>query len=139
MVLKQTFPIIYSAFLKEDFTVKHAPKCGNGVPLDQVLEKEYNKSTKGPSAVIGYTQRKESVRKWNIIRDSSLYSTCSLNDKGEHSFYYEISEAATEADEICVSHPENYISQRGNPFNNENQVIQSFATGTQLDKKASQC
>lgn len=70
--LTQTFPIIYLAFFEGDFTVKHAANSQSGVPFDQVLEKEYNMSAKGPSATIGYTQRKESVWKWNIISGSSL-------------------------------------------------------------------
>ena len=47
-------------------------------------------------------------------------------------------DAKTEADKICVSQLENYISQQGNRFNTENQGIQNLATGAQLDKKASQ-
>ena len=39
---------------------------------------------------------------------------------------------------MCVSQRENYISQRENPFNTENQGIQNLATGAQLNKKASQ-
>ena len=37
-----------------------------------------------------------------------------------------------------MTQPENYISQRGNPFNSKNQGMQNFATETQLDKKVSQ-
>ena len=67
LALHQTFPMFYSAFLEGDFTVKHTANSGSGVPLDHALEKEYNKSAKGPSGIIGYTRRKESVLKWNII------------------------------------------------------------------------
>ena len=64
--------MIYLAFFEGDFTVKHAANSGSVVPFDEALEKEYNMSVKGPSATIGYTQRKESVRKLNIISGSSL-------------------------------------------------------------------
>ena len=40
-------------------------------------------------------------------------------DESEYSLHHEISDAKTETDEICVSQLENYISQRGNPFNIE--------------------
>ena len=43
----RNFPKIYEAFLEQDFTVKHTTKSGSGVPMDQVLEKEYNKPAKG--------------------------------------------------------------------------------------------
>ena len=59
--------MIYSAFLEGDFTVKHTANSGSGASLDQAFEEEYNKSAKGPSGIIGYTRRKESVLKWNII------------------------------------------------------------------------
>lgn len=72
LTLTQTFPMIYLAFFEGDFTVKHAANSGSVVPFDEALEKEYNMSAKGPSATIGYTQRKESVRKLNIISGSSL-------------------------------------------------------------------
>ena len=144
LALPQTSPMIYSAFLEGDFTVKQTANSGRGVPLDQALEKEYNKSAKGPSGIIRYTRRKESVLKWNIIYHDKrqftdfLYDICCLDDKSEYPLHHEISDAKTEADEICVSQPENYILQRGNPFNNENQGIQNLATGALLDKKASQ-
>ena len=47
LALPQNFPKIYEAFLEGDFTVKHTTKSGNGVPMDQALEKEYNKPAKG--------------------------------------------------------------------------------------------
>ena len=124
LALHQTFPMFYSVFLEGDFTVKHTANSGSGISLDHALEKEYNKSAKGPSGIIGYTRRKESVLKWNIIHhesDSSLISCiCCLDDESEYSLHHEISDAKTQADEICVSLLENYISQRGNPFNTEN-------------------
>ena len=67
MALRQTFSMIYSAFLEGDFTVKHTANSGSGFPLDHPLEKEYNNSAKAPSRIIGYTHRKESVLKRNII------------------------------------------------------------------------
>ena len=67
-----------------------------------------------------------------------MYDICCLDDESEYFLHHEISDAKTEADEICVSQLENYISQRGNPFNTENEGIQNLATGAQLDKKTSQ-
>ena len=47
LALPQNFPKIYEAFLEVDFTVKRTTKSGSGVPMDQALEKEYNKLAKG--------------------------------------------------------------------------------------------
>ena len=43
----QNFPKTYEAFLEGDFTVKYTTKSGSGVPMDQALQKEYNKPAKG--------------------------------------------------------------------------------------------
>ena len=67
-----------------------------------------------------------------------MYDVCCFDDESEYSLHHEILDAKTEADEICVSQLENYISERGNPFNTENQGIQNLATGAQLDRKASE-
>ena len=63
---------------------------------------------------------------------------CCLDDESVYFLHHKISDTKTEADEICRSQLKNFISQRGNPSNNENQGIQNLATGAQLDKKAFQ-
>lgn len=50
-------------------------------------------------------------------------------EESEYFLHHEISDAKTEADEICVSQLQNNISQRGNPFNIENEGTQSLAAG----------
>ena len=113
----QTFSMTYSAFLEGDFTVKHISNRGSGVPLDQVLETQYKKSVKGPSRITGYTRRKEGVLKWNIIHREKrqftdfLYNTSCIDDESEYSLHHKILYTKTEADEICVSQLETYISQ----------------------------
>ena len=52
-----------------------------------------------------------------------------LNNLSKYSLHHNILEAATKADEICGSQLENYISQRENRFNTDNQGIQNLATG----------
>ena len=109
MALPQTFPIIYSNFLEGDFTVKHTTNSGSGVPLDQALEKEYIKSSKGSSKIIRYIQRKANMPKWNILHHEKrqftdfLYDICCLKSDSKYSLHHEISDATTEADEVCVS------------------------------------
>ena len=107
----------YSAFLEGNFTVKHISNRGSGVPLDQVLETQYKKSVKGPSRIIGYTRKEESVLKWNIIHRKKrqftdfLYNISCIDDESEYSLHHKILDTKTEADEICVSQLETYISQ----------------------------
>ena len=76
------------------------------------------------------------IRQWQFI--GLLYDICCLDGECEYSLRHEVSDARTEADEICVSRLENYISQWGNSFNTENQGIQNLVTGAQTDKKVSQ-
>ena len=63
-----SFPILHEAFQRGDFVVHHTKGSGSAVPIDQALEKAYNKPAKGPGGIIGYTRRKESVAKWNLIQ-----------------------------------------------------------------------
>ena len=41
--------------------VRRTAKCGSTVPMDQALEKEYNKPAKGQGGIIGFSRRKEAV------------------------------------------------------------------------------
>ena len=91
--------MFYLAFLEGDFTVKHSANSGSCVPLEQVIEKKYSKSTKRPSGIIGYIGRKEGVLKWNIIHHKKrqftdfFYKICCLDDESEYSLHDEISDA----------------------------------------------
>ena len=88
--------MIYLTLIKGDFTVKHTTNSGSGVPLDQATEKLYRKSARGPSGIIRYTRRKESVLKGNITHQEKrqftdfLYDVCCLKDGIEYSLHYEI-------------------------------------------------
>ena len=68
MNLKSNFPILYEEFRKGNFVVHHTKRKSSGMPIDQALEKEYNKPAKGPGGVIGITRKKESVAKWNLLK-----------------------------------------------------------------------
>ena len=41
-------------------------KC-SAIPMEQALEKEYNKVAKGKGGVIGFSKQKGTVAKWNLI------------------------------------------------------------------------
>ena len=46
--LEQEFPLIYGEFMeKGSFVVRHTHQKCSAVPIDQALEKEYNKAGKG--------------------------------------------------------------------------------------------
>ena len=51
-----------------NFVVRHFERKGGAVPVDQALEKKYNKPAKSQSGIIGITRRKESVCKRNLIK-----------------------------------------------------------------------
>ena len=50
------------------------------MPIDQALEKAYNKPAKDPGGIIGFTRKKESVAKWNLIRHEKSGFTKFIED-----------------------------------------------------------
>ena len=56
MNLETKHPYLYESFYRGDFVVHHSLRRGSGVPMDQALEKEYNKKAKGPGGIIGVLQ-----------------------------------------------------------------------------------
>ena len=40
---------------------------GSAIPMDQALEKAYNKPAKSSTVIIGFTRRKEAICKGNLI------------------------------------------------------------------------
>ena len=63
--------------------------------MDQALKKAYNKPAKSQSGIIGISRRKETVVKWNIIKQDKskfvtfLYELCSLDKDVEFSLHHE--------------------------------------------------
>ena len=45
--LPEKYPLIYSQFKEGNFTVQHTKRPCSAVPVDQALEKAYNKTAKG--------------------------------------------------------------------------------------------
>ena len=120
--LSQNFPGIYAQFLKGDFVVRHTSRNGSAVPIDQALEKEYNKPAKSQAGIIGFTRRKEAVCKWNIIKHEKakyrkfLSEVCLINEDDEYELHHEFSGTLIEKSEEYVSLVVEYIQQHGNPF-----------------------
>ena len=72
--LETKFPLLHESFKEGDFVVHHTLRRGSGVPMDQALEKEYNKAAKGAGGIIGITRKKESVAKCNIVKhEKNIY------------------------------------------------------------------
>ena len=60
LALPKRFPKIYQSFLIGDFVVRHSSRKGSAVPMDQVLEKAYNKPAKSSAGIIGFTEERSS-------------------------------------------------------------------------------
>ena len=86
----------------------HTMRKGNGVPIDQALEKAYNKPAKGRRGVIGFSRRKESVTKWNLLKhEKSKYTQfidvlCDYTNQDEYSLQREFSVTSTAAEEKSI-------------------------------------
>ena len=97
---------MHARFSMGDFTVKHTRRSPSALPVDQALEKAYNKPAKGPSGVIVITKRKEAVLKWNILEHMKmkytnfLYVVCSMSDDDEYSVHHEFSSSEMALDEL---------------------------------------
>ena len=81
IALPQNFPIIYTSFAEGGFVVKHTNRCGSSVPMDQALEKAYNKPAKDQAGIIElHIERKQFVNGIlsNMTRSSLLisYTNC---------------------------------------------------------------
>ena len=112
------------------------------MPMDQALEKQYNKPAKGPSGVIGFSRKKAAVCKWNLIKHKkylytdSLEKICSLNSDDEYS-HHEFSQSITEVDKTAVDVMIKYISEHCNPFDAFEILPKNLVTGEQLKKEKS--
>ena len=60
--LEERFPLIYQEFMAGNFVDRLTQRKTTAIPMDQALEKEYNKVAKGGGGIIGITRRKEAVR-----------------------------------------------------------------------------
>ena len=144
VALEKNFPAIYSSFSQGGFVVRHTLNCGSGVPLDQALEKEYNKPAKGQGGIIRISRRKEAVAQWNITKHEKakftkhLHELCSLNDEGEYTLQHEFSQSLIEADEECEVQIGNYIARRNNPFDTSSVTkFTNLVTGKEMDEGTS--
>ena len=63
ILLEEKFPDLFEGFMKGDFTVKLSKRKCSAIPIDQALEKEYNKNAKRKGGIIGFTREKEVVAK----------------------------------------------------------------------------
>ena len=137
--LKEKFPLLHSNFESNGFVVRHTSRKGSGMPMDQALEKAYNKVSKGPG-VIGITKNKSAIARWNIIKHDKMLITqylrdvCGLCDGDETSLHHEFSFNLTLDEEQHISEVARYIEDRLNPFKpSVDGKIVNIVTGKQLD------
>ena len=48
--------------------VRHNKKKASAIPMDQALEKAYDKPAKSNSRIVGISRRKDALCQWNIIK-----------------------------------------------------------------------
>ena len=122
-----------------DLLLTQARRKGSGIPMDQALEKQCNKSSKGPSEVIGFSRRKETMCKWNIIKHEKLMfsehisDVCKLRDDDEYSLHHEFPYSITDTDRNAVEQMIQYIKGHGNPFDVPKNEVNNLVTGENVD------
>ena len=140
-MLPNTFPQIQNQFIDGQFVVHHTRRSGSGMPMDQALEKEYNKTSKSTGGIIGFTKRKEAVAQWSIIKHekaqflSFLRDRCLLHQTSEyeHNIHHDFAEVSTQKNQEFVKQIVAYIVERGNPFDVKNCNISNIVTGKLFD------
>ena len=104
--------------MNRGFIVKHTNRQGSRVPMDQALEKAYNKPAKSQSGIMGFSRCKEAVCKWNIIKHekaeytSFLREWCLMHYEEEFLLHHEFAKSTTETDISCVNQMVEYIQQQ---------------------------
>ena len=121
--------------------MRHSSRKGSAVPMDQALEKAYNKPTKSSAGIIGFTRRKETVCKWNLIKHEKakyrnfMNTVCQMDEDDEYSLHYEFSDRIAKVVKHNVAALMKNVLQRGNTFSLEQlKGIMNNATGAILEK-----
>ena len=141
LAMKCKFPELWDQFSEGKFVFHQTKRKGSGIPMDQALEKQYNKPAKGPSGIIGFTRRKEAVCKWNIIKHEKFLYTqtlseiCQLKTEDQYSLHHEFSETATQDEREAVAKMIQFVEERGNPFDVSSTKMKNLSSGEQLDPK----
>ena len=138
--MEEKFPMMYENFKDGGFVVRMSKRRGSAVPMDQALEKAFNKPSKGQSGIIGMSRRKEAVCKWSLIKHEKMRYTSTLveytginDDNEEYSLHHEFSQKTSEHDNECVEQMNSYVLRKGNPFNPDDVSIKNLVTKAQFD------
>ena len=125
---------------KDHFVVRYTHRKCSAVPLDQALEKEYNKVSKGKGGVIEFLKEKGTVATWNLIKHEKLlyvrwlYELCGLTVDDEYSLHHEFSNATTKEDIESVESIKKYAASHQDPFDiSLTKKITNIATGGMLE------
>ena len=140
--LEQNFPLIYEEFIeKGSLVVRHTHRKCSAVPMDQALEKEYNKVAKGKSGENEFPKQKGTATKWNLIKHEKLQyvrwlnELCRLTVDDEYSLNHEFSNATTKEDIESVESIKKYAASHQDPFDiSLTKNITNNATGEMLEK-----
>ena len=134
---------MHRAFVEGDFVVRHTYRGGSAVPVDQALEKAYNKPAKGHAGIVGISRRKEAVSRWNLVKHkklkyrSFLQEICGLSDYDEYALHHEYTKSIRETDENCVNAIIGFFNERGNPFDtNSLKPVTNVFTNSQIDEES---
>ena len=142
MQLETNFPQLYADFKRGDFVVHHTERKASGVPIDQALEKEYNKPAKGPGGIIGIQRKKESVAKWNLVKHEKCKYTKFLDDlcnaeyQDEYSLHHEFSDTQIKEDERDIQTLKDHIVNKCK-MDNPGKLINMITGATFPDEEAS--
>ena len=108
------------------------------IPMDQALEKEYNKVAKGGGGIIVITRREKAVAQWNLLKHEKVQylrflQLCDIDENGEYNLHHEFSKSKAESDEKRIGQIPSFILDGQNPFDVKSTKLRNLVTGKQMD------
>ena len=137
MDLKSKFPLLYESFVNGGFVVNRN-RHGSGTPMDQALERVYNKTAKGEGGVSGFTRRKEAVALWNILKHEKECYTSNMRSEGqrntldgETTLHHDYSKSNAKSSSQVVGLIVEYVKKICNPLSKDlnGEPMRNIVTG----------
>lgn len=144
--LQENYPAIYEEFVKGNSVVKATDIPFSSVGPDQRLEQTANRSKKSVGEIIGQTNIKEYVNKWNLIHHEMLAIDICFNEvtfvtdeNYEVQVRKNFSVTNMENSELLIQNLMKLIVGERNPFQSGSMPLKNLLTEEKVNERNSQC
>ena len=136
--LEEELPDLYTEFINGKFVVQTSKGQFKAVSPDMKLEQTINRSQKSSGGIIGCTKIDSYVTEWELIYHeilaiSNCHSDLTKSKTRTSSFsHHELVGGISKKINECISRVANFISERGNPYENKQSMKLYNVTSGQL-------